>query len=103
MHSNKICGRSVTNILSVNLNSKVLHNLTYTLILHPIAGALGFLAMVFGLIGIAAASRVATIFMSILAFLGAVVGLVVFVIDMCLWNILKNRLHDNGYTATLVS
>ena len=56
-----------------------------------------------GLIGAVAASRVATIFMSIFAFIGAVITLVAFVIDMVLWNVLKNRIQDAGYTATLVS
>jgi len=86
-----------------DLNTKVLHNLTYALILHPIAGGLGFLAFLFGLIGVGVASRGATIVMSLLAFLGAVAGLVVFVIDMVLWNVLKNRLTDNNYDAKLVS
>ncbi|WVR09590.1 hypothetical protein IAU60_006661 [Kwoniella sp. DSM 27419] len=79
----------------------VLHNLTYTLILHPIAGGFAFFALVFGLIGTAAASRVATIFMAILASIGALITLVIFVIDMVLWNVLKNRLQDQGYSAGL--
>ena len=88
---------------SMDLNTTVLHNLTYTLILHPIAGFFGFLALVMGLIGAGAASRVATIFMSIFAFIGAALALIIFVIDMVLWNVLKNRITDAGYNATLVS
>lgn len=83
------------------MNSSLLHNLSKTLILHPIAGGLSFLAFVFGLIGVACASRAATIFMAILSFFGALAGLVVFVIDMVLWNVLKNRLLDAGYQAKL--
>ncbi|KAK8853388.1 hypothetical protein IAR55_004092 [Kwoniella newhampshirensis] len=83
------------------LNSKVLHNLTYTMILHPIAGGFAFFALVFGLLGACAASRVATIFMALLSALGAIVALVVFVIDMVLWNVLKNRIHDAGGSASL--
>ncbi|OCF34234.1 hypothetical protein I316_04186 [Kwoniella heveanensis BCC8398] len=86
---------------NVVLNSKVLHNLTYTMILHPIAGGLAFFALVFGLLGACAASRVATIFMALTAAFGALVTLVVFVIDMVLWNVLKNRIQDAGYSAGL--
>jgi len=86
---------------NVNINSTVLHNLTYALIIHPIAGFFALLAVIFGLIGIAAASRVATIFMGITVFFAGFLALVVFVIDMVLWNIVKDRLKDAGYTATL--
>jgi len=86
---------------NVNANSTVLHHLTTALILHPIAAGLGFFAVVFGLIGIAAASRIATIFMSLFAALGAIAALVIFVIDMVLWNLIKNRVVDAGFTAKL--
>ncbi|WVF67285.1 hypothetical protein IAT40_002035 [Kwoniella sp. CBS 6097] len=92
---------TIPGVSNVTLNSKVLHNLTYTMILHPIAGGFAFFALVFGLLGICAASRIATIFMSLLAAFGALVTLVVFVIDMVLWNVLKNRLQDAGYPAGL--
>ncbi|WWD03949.1 hypothetical protein V865_002007 [Kwoniella europaea PYCC6329] len=86
---------------NVSLNDKILHNLTYTLILHPIAGGFAFFSLVFGLLAACAASRIATIFMALAAALGAVVTLVIFVIDMVLWNVLKNRIHDAGYEAGL--
>jgi hypothetical protein len=60
------------------------------------------LAFIFGVIGIAAASRVSTIIMAVMSFFAAVVTLVAFVIDMVLWNILRNRIRDAGYSATLV-
>lgn len=87
--------------ISVVLDSKILHNLSCTLILHPITGALALLAMLMGLIAVCAASRFATILMGLLAILGSIVGLVIFVIDMVLWNVLKNRLHNNNYEAKL--
>lgn len=83
------------------MNSNLLHNLSKTLILHPIAGLLSFLAFVCGLVGVACASRLATILMAVLSFLGALVGLVIFVIDMVLWNVLKNRVLEAGYHAAL--
>jgi hypothetical protein len=88
---------------SVNLNTTVLHNLTYALILHPIAAGVAFIAFLFGLIGVLAASRIATIFMGLFALIGSLVALVVFVIDMVLWNVLKNRLVEHDYDANLVS
>lgn len=71
------------------------------MILHPIAGFLALLALVFGLLGACAASRVATIFMALCSALGLIVTLVVFVIDMVLWNIVKNHARDGGVQATL--
>lgn len=64
------------------MDTNLLHNLSKTMVLHPIAGALSFIAFVLGLMGVACASRAATILMGILSFLGLLVGLVVFVIDM---------------------
>lgn len=86
---------------TVNNLPGVLNNLSYGLILHPIGAGLGFLAVVFGLIGIAAASRFATIMMSMAAALGALVTLVVFVFDMVIFNILRNRVRDAGGDAML--
>lgn len=88
---------------NVNINPKGLHNLTYILILHPIGGFVALLAFLMGLIGVAAASRFSTIMMAVLSFFAGVITLVVFVIDMVLWNLVKNRLHDAGFSASLVS
>lgn len=88
---------------SFSLNDNTLYRLTESLILHPIAAGLGFFAVVFGLLGILAASRLLTIIMAIFSFLGAVTTLVIFVIDMVIWNVLKNRIRGAGFTAQLVS
>lgn len=87
---------------SVQANSKVLHNLTYLLIIHPIAGALCLFAALFGLLGVCAASRFATVMMAIMAFCGFFLALFIFVIDMVLWNLVKTRVTDAGYHASLV-
>lgn len=92
---------SAANVSSVVLDSKVLHNLSCTLILHPITGGLAFIALLMGLIAVCAASRIATVMMGLAAVLGSIVGLLIFVIDMVLWNVLKNRLHNNNYEAKL--
>jgi len=88
---------------TVNNVPAILHRLSYGFILHPIGAALGFVAVVFGIIGIAAASRFATIMMSMAAALGALVTLVVFVFDMVVFNILRNRVRGAGGDAMLVS
>jgi uncharacterized membrane protein YagU involved in acid resistance len=90
-------------ISMVNNLPAVLHRLTYGFILHPIGAALGFIAVVFGIIGIAAASRFATIMMSMAAALGALVTLVVFVFDMVVLNLIRNRVRSAGGDAMLVS
>jgi len=79
-------------------NSVVVHNLTYALILHPIAAGFALVAVLFGLCG-AASHRVGTIFMAIAASLAAIATLVVWVIDMVLFGITRNRLRDQGYPA----
>ncbi|EJD39026.1 pali-domain-containing protein [Auricularia subglabra TFB-10046 SS5] len=81
------------------LSSGVIHNLTYVLILHPIAAGLAGLSVLFGLCG-AAYSRVGTIFMSLSAALATLVTLVVWVVDMVLWGIARNRINDHGPAGT---
>lgn len=99
--SNKAHTYTVCFDSNVNINQTVLHNLTYALILHPIAGFLALLALVFGLLGACAASRIATIFMALCSALGLIVTLVIFVIDMVLWNLVKNNARNGGVHATL--
>lgn len=56
-----------------------------------------------GLLGVICASRFATVMMAILSALAAFATLVIFVIDMVLWNIVRNRVRDAGGSASLVS
>ncbi|KAG9031608.1 hypothetical protein FS837_002941 [Tulasnella sp. UAMH 9824] len=79
-------------------NSTVIHNLTYVLVLHPIAAGFAFIAVIFGLCG-AASHRVGTIIMSVAALLATIITLVVWVIDMVLFGITRNKLRDQGYPA----
>jgi hypothetical protein len=88
---------------SLNIGSTALNRLTSALILHPIAGGLALFAFIFGILGIAFASRFATVLMGLFATLGAFTALVIFVIDMVLWNITKNEVSSAGGSATLVS
>lgn len=81
------------------LNSDVIHNLTFVMVLHPIAAGLAGLAVIFGLCG-AAYSRIGTIFMSLTAALATVITLVVWVIDMVLWGIARNRINNHGPAGT---
>ncbi|KAF5385943.1 hypothetical protein D9615_002668 [Tricholomella constricta] len=81
-----------------NLNPTIIHNLTKALILHPIAAGLAGLAFLFGLCG-ASYHRVGTILMTLLSGLAGIVTLVVFVIDMALFGVTRNRLRDAGVPA----
>lgn len=79
------------------LNTTTLHNLTGTLILHPIAAAFAGLTVLFGLCGLA--HRVGTIFMTIMSVLAFLVTLLAWVIDMVLWGIVRDRIRDQGVSA----
>ncbi|KAF8070005.1 actin cortical patch SUR7/pH-response regulator pali [Lyophyllum atratum] len=81
-----------------NLNTTVVHNLTKTLILHPIAAGLAGLAFLFGLCG-ASYHRIGTILMTLLSGLAMIVTLVAFVIDMVLFGIVRNRLRNADIPA----
>ncbi|KAF9520494.1 hypothetical protein BS47DRAFT_636268 [Hydnum rufescens UP504] len=85
------------------LDSSVLKNLTYILVLHPVAAALSFVSVVFGTCGVFSYSRVGTILMTVVSSLALFVTLVVFSIDMILWNIVRNQIRSDtsGNSATL--
>jgi hypothetical protein len=65
------------------------------LILHPIAALFALVACLFGLCG-AGFSRIGTILMSLSAALATLVTLVVWVVDMSLWGIVRNRIRSHG-------
>ncbi|KAF9448209.1 pali-domain-containing protein [Macrolepiota fuliginosa MF-IS2] len=81
------------------LNSTVLHNLTKTLILHPIAGGLAGIAFLFGLCGTTARTRVGTVFMALVAGLATLATFVAWVIDMILFGIARQRFREAGQPA----
>jgi len=78
-------------------NSVVVHNLTYVLVLHPIAAFLALIATILGCCGMA--SRIGTIFMAVAAALATGITLVAWIIDMVLFGITRNHLRDQGYPA----
>jgi len=80
---------------SNSLNTKTIHNLTFVLILHPIAAGLAALSFIFGLCG-AGYHRVGTILMSLIAALAAMLTLIIWIIDMVLWGIARNRIRHDG-------
>ncbi|KIJ36250.1 hypothetical protein M422DRAFT_179680, partial [Sphaerobolus stellatus SS14] len=75
---------------NTKLNNAVVHNLTFVFVLHPVAAGLAGLAVLYGLCG-AAYSRIGTIFMTLTSTLALLVTLVVWVIDMVLWGIARDR------------
>jgi len=81
-----------------SLNTTVIHNLTKTLILHPIAAGLSGLAFLFGMGGVCG-SRGGTIMMTIISALAAIVTMVIWVIDMILFGIARTHYRDDDITA----
>jgi len=90
--------RGFTTATGSRINTTVIHNLTFALILHPIAAGLSGLAVIFGLCG-ASYNRIGTILMSLFSGLAAVITLVVWILDMALFGIVRNRYRDIGVAA----
>ncbi|TFL01499.1 pali-domain-containing protein [Pterulicium gracile] len=80
------------------LAAGTVRRLTQILVLHPIAAGLSGLAFLFGLCGVGY-HRTGTIFMTIVSALATLVTLVVWVIDMVLFGIARNRIRNNGIPA----
>jgi hypothetical protein len=90
-----------------SLNTTTLHNLTVALILHPIAAGLTFLAFLFGLCGLGY-HRTGTVFMTLVSLLALLITFIVWVIDMVLFGIARNKYletttaqYGNGVWLTL--
>ncbi|KAI0695539.1 pali-domain-containing protein [Cytidiella melzeri] len=77
------------------LNGGSLHNLTFALILIPIAAGLSGLAFLFGICG-AAYHRTGTVFMSIISALALLVTLVGWVLEMALFGIAHHDASKRG-------
>jgi len=86
---------SVLGFDSTKLNTAIIHNLTFVLVLHPIAAALSGIAVLFGLCG-ASYSRIGTVLMSLSAAVATLLTLIVWIIDMVLWGIARNRIRHDG-------
>jgi hypothetical protein len=65
------------------------------MVLHPVAAALAGISVIFGLCG-AGYHRLGTIFMSFSAALATLLTLIVWIIDMTLWGIAKDRIRKHG-------
>ncbi|KAJ3737418.1 actin cortical patch SUR7/pH-response regulator pali [Lentinula guzmanii] len=83
---------------STTLNTDIIHNLTKVLILYPIAAGISGLAVLFGLCG-AAYHRVGTVMMLLATSLALIVTLIVWVIEMVLFGIARERFHDQNVDA----
>jgi len=83
------------------VNSRIMYDLTKTLVLHPIASALSFFAFMFGVCGAFTYHRTGIVFMATLSFLAALVTLVIFVIDMVLFGITRTAFRREGVPASL--
>ena len=80
------------------LSSSTVHNLTFTLILHPIGAALSGLAVIFGICG-AEYHRSGTVLMALSSSLAALVTLVAFVLDLALFSIARHEFRKLGWSS----
>ncbi|KAI9461229.1 pali-domain-containing protein [Lactarius psammicola] len=85
-------------ITTGELSSVTIHNLTYTLILHPVAAGLSGLAVLFGLCG-AGYHRSGTVLMTLSSSLAALVTLIAFVLDMVLFSIARHEFRKFGWSS----
>lgn len=81
-----------------DINTTNLHNLTYVLILYPIAAGLSGLAFLFGLCG-AGYHRAGTVFMSFIAGLATLCTFIAWIISMSLFGVVRERLRSSGINA----
>jgi len=81
-----------------SINNGTVHNLTKVLILHPIAAGLSGIAFLFGLCGLGHL-RVGTVFMTLFSALAALITLAIFVIDLALFGVTRNRYRGEGIPA----
>jgi len=86
---------SILGFSSDRLNSAVIHNLTFVMVLHPVAAGLAAIAVIFGLCG-AAYSRIGTIMMTLLSAVAFLVTLIAWIVDMVLWGIARDRIRHDG-------
>lgn len=80
------------------LSSATIHNLTYTLILHPIAAALSGLAVLFGICG-TNYHRSGTVLMALGSSLAALVTLIAFILDLVLFSIARHEFRKLGWSS----
>lgn len=85
-------------ITTGQLSSGTIHNLTFTLILHPIAAGLSGIALLFGLCG-AAYHRAGTVLMVLSSSLAALVTFIAFILDIALFSIARHEFRKNGWSS----
>ncbi|KAH9948562.1 hypothetical protein B0H21DRAFT_727828 [Amylocystis lapponica] len=84
-----------SSVADSTLNDKLFHNLTYVLVLIPVAAGLSGLAVLFGLCGVGY-HRSGTVIMTLLSSLAFLVTLVVWVIEMSLFGIARHHVRERG-------
>jgi len=85
-------------ITTGELSSSTIHNLTFTLILHPIAAGLSGLAVIFGVCG-SEYHRTGTVLMALSSSLAALVTFVAFVLDIALFSIARHEFRKLGSSS----
>lgn len=85
-----------------SLNNKTLENITYALVLNPVAGALALITSIFGLFAIRG-GRITAIFLTLWQAFSALVAIVAFALDIALWKVFQRELTkhiDDRVTVT---
>ncbi|KAF8271242.1 pali-domain-containing protein [Lactarius quietus] len=85
-------------ISTSELSSSTIHNLTFTLVLHPIAAGLSGLALLFGLCG-AGYHRAGTVLMALSSSLAALVTFIAFILDIALFSIARHEFRKFGWSS----
>ncbi|TIA89564.1 hypothetical protein E3P99_02033 [Wallemia hederae] len=79
--------------VNINIDNEALERITYTLILNPVSGLLSLLVTLFGLLAIRG-GRITAIFLTIFEGFTAVVGCVTLALNVALFKVFENVLHD---------
>ncbi|KAF8499825.1 pali-domain-containing protein [Russula emetica] len=85
-------------ITTGELSSSTIHNLTFALILHPIAAGLSGLAVIFGICG-SEYHRSGTVLMALSSSLAALITLVAFILDLVLFSIARHEFRKLGWSS----
>ncbi|VDC03584.1 unnamed protein product [Peniophora sp. CBMAI 1063] len=96
--SQSMIGYDFQGVNSSRLSESIIHNLTDTLILVPIAAGLSGLAFLFGVCG-AGYHRAGTVFMALFSALAMLTTVVAWVLAMVLFSIAKHEYRKEGLSA----
>ncbi|KAF9227450.1 pali-domain-containing protein [Gyrodon lividus] len=83
-----------------DINTGIIHNLTYVLVLYPVAAGLSGIAFLFGVCG-ASYHRAGTILMTLTAALSSLCTLIAWIVSTSLFGVVRDRVRNEGIPASL--